>query len=61
MQKREEKIIQLEEELKSKILEVSRQLTSKEEEILNIKKKFKEERVLLENDKKRLTKELTDY
>ena len=61
MQKREEKIIQLEEELKSKILEVSRQLTSKEEEILNIKKKFKEERVLLESDKKRLTKELTDY
>ena len=45
LQKREEKIIQLEEELKSKIIEVSRQLTNKEEEILGIKKKFKEERV----------------
>ena len=42
-------------------MEVSRQLTSKEEEILNIKKKFKEERVVLESDKKRLNKELSDY
>ena len=61
LQKREEKIIQLEEELKGKILEVSRQLTSKEEEILTIKKKFKEERVQLEADKKKLNKELSDY
>lgn len=35
-------------------------MTSKEEEIMNIKKKFKEERVQLETDKKRLTKETTD-
>ena len=42
-------------------MEVSRQLTSKEEEIMNIKKKFKEERVQLENDKKRLTKEVGEY
>ena len=28
---------------------------------MNIKKKFKEERVLFETDKKRLTKEITDY
>jgi hypothetical protein len=35
----------LEEELKSKIHEVSKQLTNKEEEIISIKKKFKEERV----------------
>ena len=42
-------------------MEVSRQLTSKEEEIMNIKKKFKEERVQLENDKKRITKESVDY
>ena len=48
----------MEEELKGKIIEVSRQLTSKEEEILSIKKKFKEERVTMENDKKRLQKEL---
>ena len=42
-------------------MEVSRQLTSKEEEIMNIKKKFKEERVQLESDKKRITKESVDY
>ena len=28
---------------------------------MNIKKKFKEERVTLETDKKRLTKEVADY
>ena len=61
LERREERIIQLEEELKSKIImEVSRQLTGKEEEIMNIKKKFKEERVLLETDKKRLTKEVAE-
>ncbi len=42
-------------------MEVSRQLTSKEEEIMNIKKKFKEERVQLESEKKKLTKEVSDY
>lgn len=36
-------------------------MTSKEEEIMNIKMKFKEERMGLENEKKRLTKETTDY
>lgn len=41
-------------------MEVSRQLTGKEEEIMNIKKKFKEERVQLETDKKRLTKEAAE-
>lgn len=41
-------------------MEVSRQLTSKEEEIMNIKKKFKEERVQSETEKKKLTKELVD-
>ena len=35
-------------------------MTSKEEEIMNIKKKFKEERVQLETDKKRLTKDATE-
>ena len=55
LQRREERIIQLEEELKHKIQEAGRQLTLKEEEIMNIKKKFKEEKVSLESDKKRLT------
>jgi hypothetical protein len=45
----------MEEDLKHKIMEVTRQLTLKEEEIMNIKKRFKEERVMLETDKKRLT------
>ena len=54
LQRREEKIIQLEEELKHKIGEVGRQLTLKEEEIMNVKKRFKEERSTLEMDKKRL-------
>lgn len=60
MQRREERIIQLEEELKHKIQEVARQLTQKEEEILSIKIKFKDERLNLENDKKRLAKEVVD-
>ena len=41
-------------------MEVSRQLTSKEEEIMTIKKKFKEERHALETDKKKLQKEILD-
>lgn len=53
LQRREERIIQLEEELKHKINEVSRQLTSKEEEIIQIKKKFKDEKNQLEHDRKR--------
>ena len=48
MQRREERIVQLEEELKHKIAEVSRQLTVKEEEVVNVKKMFKEERLTLE-------------
>lgn len=51
----------MEEDLKHKIFEVSRQLTLKEEEIMNVKKRFKEERVLLETDKKKLTQQLEDY
>jgi hypothetical protein len=34
----------LEEELKHKITEVSRQLANKENEVMNIKKRFKEEK-----------------
>jgi hypothetical protein len=54
LQRREERIVQLEEELKHKIAEVSRQLTVKEEEVVNVKKRFKEERFALEADKKKL-------
>lgn len=61
LQRREEKIMQLEDELRQKIIEVSRQLTSKEEEIIAIKRKFKEERVQLDSDKKRMQKELSEY
>ena len=60
LQRREERIIQLEEELKHKIQEVARQLTMKEEEIMQIKVRFKEERQGLEGDKKQLQKELAD-
>jgi chromosome segregation ATPase len=52
--------VQLEEELKHKIAEVSRQLTMKEEEVMNVKKRFKEERNTLENDKKRLMVQVED-
>ena len=48
LQRREERIIQLEEELKRSIGEVTRQLTVKEDESLNIKKRFKEEKMMLE-------------
>lgn len=44
LQRREERIIQLEEELKHKINEVSRSLVSKEEEVLTVKKRFKDEK-----------------
>ena len=55
LQRREERIIQLEEELKHKITEVSRQLGNKEEEIHNIKKRNKEEKMQFEQEKKRAT------
>jgi hypothetical protein len=40
--------VNLEEELKHKIMEVSRQLAVKEEEIIETKKRFKEEKTVLE-------------
>lgn len=60
LQRREERIVQLEEELKHKIAEVSRQLTVKEEEVVNVKKRFKEERFTLEADKKKLQQQLDE-
>ena len=53
LQRREERIIQLEEELKHKITEVSRQLGNKEEEIHALKRKFKDEKMVFEQEKKR--------
>ena len=49
LQRREERIIQLEEELKHKITEVSRQLAGKEEEVMNVKKRFKEDKQQSDN------------
>ena len=60
MQRREERIIQLEEELKHKITEVSRQLGNKEEEIHSLKKKFKEEKMQFEQEKKRATAQIDE-
>jgi len=60
LQKREERIIQLEEELKHKITEVSRQLAGKEEEVINTKKRFKEEKTALEHDKKKANTTIED-
>ena len=42
-------------------MEVSRQLTSKEEEIIQLKQKFKEERQQTEHDRKRLQGQVSDY
>lgn len=53
--------MQNEEELKAKITEVSRQMIQKEEEIMNVKKRFKEDKTLLESDKKRLITQLEEY
>ena len=60
LQRREERIVQLEEELKHKINEVSRQLASKEEEVISVKKRFKEEKNILETEKKRAQVQIED-
>jgi hypothetical protein len=60
VQKRESKIVQLEEELRHKIHEVSRQLATKEEEIINIKRRFKEEKLSLQSELKGFKKKVQD-
>lgn len=60
LQRREERIIQLEEELKHKIAEVSRSLASKEEEVMSIKKRFKDEKNALETTNKRASNQIED-
>ena len=54
LQRREEKIVHLEDELKHKIQAAAKQLQQKEDEICALKQKFKDERVQLEHEKKRL-------
>ncbi len=51
LQKREQKLILLEEELKQKISETSRHLSAKDEEIATVKKKQKDEKVQFEKEK----------
>lgn len=58
LQKREKRIVNLEEDLKHKVQEISSQLTSKEEEIMTLRQKFKEDKVQLETDKKKLNIQL---
>lgn len=60
LEKRENQIKLCEEELKMKINEVSRQLINKDDEIIYIKNRFKEEKTALEKEKKLLTKKLND-
>jgi len=55
LQKREQRLILLEEELKQKINETSRQLSSKDEEITSVRKKHKDDRVQLEKERNILT------
>ena len=55
LQKREQRLILLEEELKQKINETSRQLSSKDEEINVVRKKHKDDRIQLEKEKNILT------
>ena len=55
LQKREQKIVLLEEELKSRINETSRQISNKEDEINQLKRKLKDERGNGEKDKMAIT------
>ena len=57
---RENKVILMEEELKIKINEVARQLTNKDEEIAYIKKRFREEKLLIEKDSVNLNKNINE-
>jgi DNA-directed RNA polymerase subunit M/transcription elongation factor TFIIS len=60
LQRREDRIVQLEEDLKHKIGEVSRQLTVKEEEVVSVKKRYREERTVLEQDKKKQQQQIEE-
>lgn len=60
LQKRESKVVQLEEELKHKIYETSRQLAVKEDEIITIKKRFKDEKLNFQNEIKNLKNQVED-
>jgi centrosomal protein CEP120 len=51
LQKREQKLVLLEEELKHKMNETIKIITNKDDEILELKRKSKEERSLFEKEK----------
>ncbi len=55
LQKREQKVATVEEEMKQKILEVTKQLASKEEEIIAVKTKCKDEKTGTDKDRKQLS------
>jgi hypothetical protein len=57
---RESKLMLMEGELKSKINEVARQLTNKDEEIIYLQKRFKENKNDLEKEKLNLVKQLQE-
>lgn len=57
---RESKLMLMEGELKNKISEVARQLTNKDEEIIYLQKRFKENKSDLEKEKLNLVKQLQE-
>ena len=59
LQKREQKLLTLEDELRRKIGEAAKQLASKEEEIISVKTKCKEEKVGIEKEKAGLAEQLS--
>lgn len=58
LQKREQKLVTLEEELKQKVVQVSRQLAAKEEEIITVRTKSKDDRMTVDRDKAALQQQL---
>jgi hypothetical protein len=60
VEEREKRVTLMEEELKLKITEVARQLANKEEEIVYIKNRFRDERKQLEKDKQILQKTIIE-
>jgi hypothetical protein len=58
--KREQKIVMYEEDLKNKAMEIKNSLISKEEEITTVKKRFLEEKRVIDLEKKKLTNSLAE-
>ena len=60
LQKREQKLFFVEEELKTKVSEASKQISKKDDEIIQLKKKFKEEKQQMEQEKQQVQQKLDD-